>query len=102
MLQHDSCERRGVDERLIQGLQQISLRIEDSAINLRHGYVQNPPEADFPSTYVIDTDLFTEEEQPFDWAAILDRVNRYHDWAWNLFRRSITLAAVQLLGGTEE
>jgi uncharacterized protein (TIGR04255 family) len=90
------------DERLVQGLQQLSFRIDDSAINVRHGYVQNPPEADFPSTYVIDTDLFTETEQAFDWAAILDRINRYHDLAWNLFRRSITPAAVDLLGGTEE
>lgn len=90
------------DERLIQGLQQISIRVDDSAINLRHGYVKNPPDADFPSTYVIDTDLFTEDAHPFDWEAILDRVNRYHDWAWNLFRRSITPATVELLGGTEE
>jgi uncharacterized protein (TIGR04255 family) len=90
------------DERMILELQQISLRIDESAINLRHGYVQNPPDADFPSTYVIDTDVFTETEQPFDWAAILDRVNQYHDWAWNLFRRSITPAAVRLLGGSDE
>lgn len=90
------------DDRLIQGLQQLSFRLDDSTVNLRHGYVQNPAAADFPSTYVIDTDLFTETEQAFDWAAILERVNRYHDWAWNLFRRSITPAAVGLLGGTED
>ena len=90
------------DDRVIQGLQQLSFRMDDSTINLRHGYVQNPAEADFPATYVIDTDLFTETEQGFDWAAILERVNRYHDLAWTLFRRSITPAAVHLLGGTEE
>lgn len=90
------------DERLIHGLQQLSFQIDDSAINVRHGYVRNPPVADFPSTYVIDTDLFTEVEQAFEWAAILERIDRYHDLAWNIFRRSITPAAVDLLGGIEE
>jgi hypothetical protein len=32
---------------------------------------------------------------------MLGRLDRYHDWAWNLFRRSITSAGVELLGGTE-
>jgi uncharacterized protein (TIGR04255 family) len=90
------------DGRLILGLQQMSFRMGDSTVNLRHGYVQNPADADFPSTYVIDTDLFTETAQGFAWAAILERVNQYHDWAWSLFRRSITPAAVNLLGGTGE
>jgi uncharacterized protein (TIGR04255 family) len=90
------------DDRLVQGIQQLSFRMDDSVINMRHGYVQNPAEADFASTYVIDTDAFTETEQPFEWPSILDRITRYHDWAWSLFRRSLTPAAVELLGGTEE
>lgn len=89
------------DDRIVQGLQQLSFRMNEDAINLRHGYVRNEATADFPSTYVIDSDLFTETEQPFDVPAILARADRYHDWAWNLFRRSITPAAVDLLGGDE-
>lgn len=90
------------DERIVQGIQQFSFAMDDSVINVRHGFVRNPAEADFPSTYVIDTDAFTEAEQAFEWGAILDLVTRYHGWAWNIFRRSITPAAVELLGGTEE
>lgn len=89
------------DERIAQGLQQLTFRIGEDAINVRHGYVRNDITADFPSTYVIDSDLFTDAEQPFEVPAILERSNRYHDWAWSLFRRSITPAAVELLGGIE-
>ncbi len=90
------------DERIVQGIQQLSFVMDDSVINVRHGFVRNPAEADFPSTYVIDTDAFTEAEQAFEWAAILERIARYHGWAWNVFRRSLTPAAVGLLGGTEQ
>lgn len=89
------------DERLVQGLQQLSFRIEDDGINVRHGYVRNAANADFPSTYVIDTDLFTETEQVLEVPVILKRMERYHDWAWSLFRRSLSPAAVELLGGVE-
>jgi uncharacterized protein (TIGR04255 family) len=87
------------DPRLVQGLQQLAFRIDDSGINMRHGYIRNDEDADFPSTYVLDSDIFTTTEQPFDVSAILERLDRYHDWAWNLFRRSITSAGVELLGG---
>ena len=90
------------DERIVQGIQQLSFVMEESVINLRHGFVRNSAEADFPSTYVIDTDAFTEAEHAFEWTAILERITRYHGWAWNLFRRSLTPAAVELLGGIEE
>ena len=89
------------DERLVQGLQQLSFAIGEDIVNVRHGYVKNEAAAEFPSTYLIDTDLFTEVEQPFEMPAILARIERYHDWAWSLFRRSITPAAVTLLGGVE-
>jgi uncharacterized protein (TIGR04255 family) len=89
------------DPRLVQGLQQLAFRIDDSGINMRHGYIRNDGDADFPSTYVLDSDIFTTTEQPFEVSAMLGRLDRYHDWAWNLFRRSITSAGVELLGGTE-
>jgi len=87
------------DDRIAQGLQQLSFRMEEDVINLRHGYVRNDATADFPSTYVIDSDLFSETERPFDVPAILTRADRYHDWAWSLFRRSITPTSVELLWG---
>lgn len=90
------------DERLVTALQQLSFRIDDDAINVRHGYVRNGPDADYPSTYVIDSDLFTEIESPFEWNGIAEKLDRYHGWAWTIFRRSITDAAVELLGGTPE
>jgi uncharacterized protein (TIGR04255 family) len=90
------------DERLVQGIQQLSFVMDESVINVRHGFVRNPAEADLPSTYVIDTDAFTEAEQAFDWAVILKLMTQYHGWAWSVFRRSLTPAAVELLGGTQD
>lgn len=97
-----SADSIAFDDRILQALQQLSYSIDDNVINVRHGYIRNDPGSDFPSTYVIDTDLFTQTDLPFDPAAIFDRLNRYHDWAWSLFRRSITPATVELLGGSEE
>ena len=91
-----------IDARVTRSLQQVSMSIGDDGINLRHGFVKNPDQSDYPSTYVIDTDLFTEQQVGFDVDALLERADRYHRWAWNLFRRSITPAAIDLLGGAEE
>lgn len=90
------------DSRVKGSIQQISMTIGDDGINLSHGYVKNPEESEYPSTYVIDTDVFTEQQVPFDVDRLLERADRYHLWAWNLFRRSITSAAIDLLGGTTE
>ncbi len=91
-----------IDARVKRSLQQVSMSIGDDGINLRHGYVKNPDGSEYPSTYVIDTDIFTEQHVPFDVDGLLERADRYHRWAWNLFRRSITPGAIELLGGTEE
>lgn len=91
-----------LDQRVKRSLQQVSMSIDDDGINLRHGYVRNSEDAAFRSTYVIDTDVFTERRLPFVPGDLLERADRYHRWAWNLFRRSITPAAIELLGGAEE
>lgn len=91
-----------IDARVKRSIQQVSMSIDDDGINLTHGYVKNPDGSEYPSTYVMDTDIFTEQHVPFDVNELLERADRYHRWAWNLFRRSITPAAIELLGGTEE
>lgn len=89
-----------IDGRVKRSLQQVSMSIGDDGLNLTHGYVRNPDGSEYPSTYVMDTDIFTEQPVAFDLEELLERADRYHRWAWNLFRRSITPAAVELLGGT--
>lgn len=96
------AEAPWIDTRVKRSIQQVSMSIEDNGINFTHGYVKNPEGSEFPSTYVMDTDVFTEQPVPFDVDALLGRADRYHRWAWNLFRRSITPAAIDLLGGTAE
>lgn len=91
-----------IDPRVKRSIQQVSMSIEDNGINFTFGYVKNPDGAPYPSTYVMDTDIFTEQPIPFDVDALLGRADRYHQWAWNLFRRSITPAAIGLLGGAAE
>lgn len=91
-----------IDARVKRSIQQVSMSIDDNGINLTHGFVRNPAGAEYPSTYVMDTDIFTEQHVPFVVDELLARADLYHRWAWNLFRRSITPAAIELLGGTAE
>lgn len=91
-----------MDARVKRSLHQVSMSIGDDGLNLTHGYVRSPGGSEHPSTYVIDTDVFTEQPVPFDVEGLLERADRYHRWAWNLFRRSITAATIDLLGGEQE
>lgn len=91
-----------MDARVKRSLQQVSMSIGDDGINMTHGYVRNADGSEYPSTFVIDTDIFTEQPVPFDVEGLLERADRYHRWAWNLFRRSITPATIDLLGGEHE
>jgi len=95
------AEAPWIDERVTRSFHQVSMSIGDDGVNLRHGYVMNPEESQYRSTYVIDTDIFTAQPVPFDVEGLLERADRYHRWAWNLFRRSITPAAIELLEGAE-
>lgn len=78
--------------------ERISLSVEDSGVTLQHGFVQNEAGVADPSIYTIDTDLFTTRQLAFDIDAILERLERYHRWAWNLFRGSITDEMLNALG----
>jgi uncharacterized protein (TIGR04255 family) len=91
-----------MDARVKRSLQQVSMSIGDDGVNMTHGYVRNADGSEYPSTYVIDTDIFTEQPVAFDVGGLLERADRYHRWAWNLFRRSITPATIDLLGGEHE
>lgn len=78
--------------------EQIVLEEGDDAAVITHAYMQNPPEADPPSTYVIDVDGFSARPFAVDDAEIRARLERYHDAAWNLFRETVREPMIEWLG----
>ena len=87
------------DPRVIKTAQRISLRIDDDIVNLRQGFTESPPGEDRQSVYLIDTDIFTTSQIPWDVDALMARADRYHTWVTNIFGRSLTPTGVERLGG---
>lgn len=85
------------DVRAVRTLQLVSLDMGGETINLRHGYTRNPGDAGPASVYLIDTDA-SAQNVAFDIPDLLARADRYHDWAWKLFIRSLTDEAKAVLG----
>lgn len=85
------------DERAVRTLQFVSLDMGGDTINLRHGYTRNLGDAGPASVYLIDTDV-SSQNVPWDIPDLLERADRYHDWAWKLFIRSVTDHAKAVLG----
>ena len=87
-----------VTEAVTRSNQQITLERGDDAVTLRHAYSQNPDKSPVPSTFIIDMDVFTAKPFSFDEDEVLAKLDRYHQWAWNLFRSSLTDEMVAFLG----
>lgn len=86
------------DGRVTRTIQHVAIDMGGDTVNLRHGYTRVGDGAGGPpSVYLIDTDI-SAVDVPWDIPAILERVDRYHGWAWSLFIRSLTEATVKLMG----
>jgi len=88
--------------RVAQANDQVLLAVGSDGGSIRRFYSQNPEGVEPPSTMLLDFDLFSAEPFPFDYAEIMARLDRYHKWGWNLFRRSITDDLVSVLGVTQQ
>ena len=88
--------------RVIRSSGQIWLAVGDDGGSIRHLYAQNPERVEPPSTVLLDFDLFSAGSFPFNSLEIMTRFDRYHKWAWNLFRQSITDEMVESLGVNQE
>jgi uncharacterized protein (TIGR04255 family) len=84
--------------RVAQATEQVLMVVGSDGASVRRTYALNPEGAEAPSTVVLDLDLFSATAFPFDAGEILGRFDRYHKWAWNLFRRSITDEMANALG----
>jgi uncharacterized protein (TIGR04255 family) len=90
------------DPRALRTEQRVIIPVGDDVVNVLYGFVRDPePNASPASTYVIDTDIFTETAQPWSPDALIERADRYHRWMTNIFVRSLTIEGIGLLGGTE-
>lgn len=78
-----------VSEFVTQAVEQISLAYEDDRITLRHGFRVGSAETG-ESTYLIDIDVFSDQLAQFEPDEVISKLERYHRWAWNLFRSSLT------------
>lgn len=90
-----------IGPRVRRTLEQISLELDDDGITLRHGFVSR---ADLPDTapssvYLIDVDAFSDSPGERDTDALMARFERYHAYAWTLFRGSLGPDLVEALGG---
>jgi uncharacterized protein (TIGR04255 family) len=89
------------DPRAVETSQLSRIRVGDDDVRFRHGFVRREaPNGSPNSLYVIDTDISTSSEGPWDIAALLERLDRYHTWMTNIFGRSLSPAGIERLGGT--
>lgn len=85
-----------LDARVSQALQQISVEIPDGKATIRHGYSRKP--SGEGSTYVIDIDVYDEQQMSLDPDAIVARLAQWKEWEWQRFRGSISDALAEYLG----
>jgi uncharacterized protein (TIGR04255 family) len=90
-----------VSPRVVRSLDQTWLSVGTDGGSIRRIFAKGPEGAEPPSSVVLDFDLFSAEAFSFDIDEITTRFDRYHKWAWNLFRRSITDEMAGVLGDVE-
>jgi len=90
-----------LSSRVVRASDQAWLAVGIDGGSIRRVYSQNPAGVTPSSVIVLDFDLFSAEPFPFGIEEIGARFDRYHKWAWNLFRRSITDEMVSALGEAE-
>lgn len=81
--------------------EQITFESKDDALTVRHSYTQNPERMDPPSIYLMDIDVFSTRAFAAGRDEVLDRLERYHDDVWALFRGSLTEEMVGFLNEEE-
>lgn len=91
-----------VSPRVVRSSDQTWLSVGTDGGSIRRIFAKGPEGAEPPSSVVLDFDLFSAEAFSFDIEEITTRFDRYHKWAWNLFRRSITDEMAGVLGEAEE
>jgi uncharacterized protein (TIGR04255 family) len=88
------------DPRAVRTLQRVTIRVGDDVVNLNHGFtVGGEGGTDGPSVYLIDTDIFDPNPRDWDIDGIMATASRFHDWATNIFVRSLSQAGIERLGG---
>ncbi len=90
-----------VSPRVIRSSDQTWLSVGNDGGSIRRIFAIGPEGAEPASSVVLDFDLFSAEAFSFDIEEITTRFDRYHKWAWNLFRRSITDEMAGVLGEAE-
>lgn len=65
---------------------------------VRHRYQRNPEGEGAASTFMLDTDVFSPRPFAIDSANLLERLNRFHDVAWTIFRGSVTDELIEWFG----
>jgi uncharacterized protein (TIGR04255 family) len=77
---------------------QVTMLHDDVGATLRHRYQRNADGDDARSTFVIDTDVFSPRPFVIDPPDLLERLNRFHDVAWTIFRGSVTDELIEWFG----
>lgn len=92
----------GRDPRVLRTEQRVIIPVDEDIVNVLYAFVRNvEPDASPASTFVIDTDVYTEQAQPWSSDSLIERAERYHTWITNVFVRSLTADGIRLLGGAE-
>jgi uncharacterized protein (TIGR04255 family) len=87
--------------RVRRSLEQVTLDMGEDEVTIRHGFVarRDLPESTPSSLYLFDIDAYTEQPGERSTERVMAVLQRYHQWAWTLFRGSIGDDVVAALGG---
>lgn len=71
-------------------LQQVNLELDAGKITVKHGFAPGQAEGgENASVYLIDIDAYDDRPAPFDVQTVLERMDLFNGWVWNLFRSNI-------------
>ena len=85
----------------LRGVEQIAVAEGENGLALRHAYTMNPAGATPPSTFLVDTDVFTVKAMPLNEETVAGRLELYHTVAWNTFREHLGEGMISALGERE-
>jgi uncharacterized protein (TIGR04255 family) len=77
-------------DRVTFALQQVNLELDEGKIIIKHGFAPGAAvEGAASSVYLIDIDVFDDRPAPFVEDDVMERMDLFDRWAWNLFRVNI-------------
>lgn len=87
--------------RVRRSLEHVTLDMGDDQISFRHGFVgpRDLRDKSHESVYLVDVDVYSDKRRESNVAEQMATFERYHQWAWTLFRGSIGPELVEALGG---